>query len=338
MKEVTVAGGGLAGLGLAVALRQRGVPVRVQEAGRYPRHRVCGEFISGVSPETLAFLGIGDLVADAQRHQALSWIEEGRTLHRDRLPVAALGISRFLLDDRLQRRVSEMGGEVQTGVRADPQAGEGRVWAAGRNRKPDSAWIGLKAHVRGLDLTDELELHLGRNGYAGLCGIEDGWVNVCGLFRRDRSLAAAPGDLLPAYLEAGGSQALADRVRAAEWRPGSASAVAGIAFGPQSSVPGVVCVGDAATFIPPFTGNGMSMALQSAETACDPLVAWAAGQRDWPSTVDSVRLALTRRFRRRLLSARILHRLLGWPAGRRACGQLSRHRLLPFQSLLAMVR
>ena len=60
-KEITIAGGGLAGLSLAVALRLRGVPVTVLEAGHYPRHRVCGEFISGVSTETLDFLGIREL-------------------------------------------------------------------------------------------------------------------------------------------------------------------------------------------------------------------------------------------------------------------------------------
>ena len=57
-QEITIAGGGLAGLALATALRHREVPVTVLEAGYYPRHRVCGEFISGVSQETLENLKI----------------------------------------------------------------------------------------------------------------------------------------------------------------------------------------------------------------------------------------------------------------------------------------
>ena len=47
MKPVTIVGGGLAGLTLGIALRENSVPVHIYEAGTYPRHRVCGEFISG---------------------------------------------------------------------------------------------------------------------------------------------------------------------------------------------------------------------------------------------------------------------------------------------------
>src|SRR5579863_2602966 len=55
---VTIIGGGLAGLTLGIGLRQRGVPVTVQEAGDYPRHRVCGEFISGGGQVVLERLGL----------------------------------------------------------------------------------------------------------------------------------------------------------------------------------------------------------------------------------------------------------------------------------------
>ena len=57
---ITIAGGGLAGLSLGIALQSRGVTVTLHEASTYPRHRVCGEFISGVSEETLETMGIGN--------------------------------------------------------------------------------------------------------------------------------------------------------------------------------------------------------------------------------------------------------------------------------------
>ena len=46
-KPIQIVGGGLAGLTLGIALRKKEIPVAIFEAGNYPRHRVCGEFISG---------------------------------------------------------------------------------------------------------------------------------------------------------------------------------------------------------------------------------------------------------------------------------------------------
>src|SRR5689334_24684769 len=57
-KAITIVGGGLAGLTLGIGLRQRDVPVTVVEAGTYPRHRVCGEFISGRGQDSLQRLGL----------------------------------------------------------------------------------------------------------------------------------------------------------------------------------------------------------------------------------------------------------------------------------------
>src|ERR1700682_2744623 len=59
-KPITIIRGGLAGLTLGIGLRQLKVPVTIWEAGHYPRHRVCGEFISGGGQETLKKLGLSE--------------------------------------------------------------------------------------------------------------------------------------------------------------------------------------------------------------------------------------------------------------------------------------
>ena len=334
---VTIAGGGLAGLSLAAGLRLRGVPVAVHEAGRYPRHRVCGEFISGVEGATLERLGIADDLADARFHRSVAWFREGRLIHEDQLPSPALGISRHRLDLRLRDRVLAAGGQVHEGSRQPREARPGQVWAAGRIPRR-GRWIGLKCHFHGLDMAADLEMHLGANGYAGLAGIEDGRVNVCGLFHVDRGRHAPGPELLLDYLAAGGQEGLVRRLRAALADDASFSAVAGFELGRQPVDDALCAIGDAESMIPPFTGNGMSMAFQSAEVALEPLVRWSRGESDWESCTATIRHGLQRRFRRRLFAASAFHPVLLRKGGRAFLDLLARSGALPFRPLLSLVR
>lgn len=344
---ITIIGGGLAGLSLAIAMRRRGLTTTLIEAGNYPRHRVCGEFISGVRAETLRALGIDGLFADARRHQTFAWHDQGRPFLSGVLPERALGISRYELDERLRAMFVAHGGELITGRRENPIPAEGRVWTAGRpigNRNladlPDHSkptWLGLKAHVR-LRPSHDLEMHSGTNGYAGLAGVEDGWTNVCGLFRLDRDIRAKGEDLLPAYLDAGGNHHLAALLRAATWRENSFSSVTGFTLGRQSTPPGLLCLGDADRMIPPFTGNGMSMAFQAAESAAAPLANWAAGGCTWLQCTHAIRHRLDTIFRRRLAVATLLHRGLLHNGGRAALRSLAASGILPFRLMLSLVR
>lgn len=334
--EVTIAGGGLAGLSLAAGLRLHDVPVTVHEAGSYPRHRVCGEFISGVEMRTLEALGIADLFAVALSPSSVAWFREGRCIHQDRLPSPAIGISRHRLDDLLKERVREQGGQVIERSRQTRDPHEGFVWAAGRI-PAKSKWIGLKVHCRDLEMAADLEMHLGTNGYAGLAGVENFRVNVCGLFHVDRSLHGTGPELLLKYLRAGGNDALAERI-ADRTDTDSFCAVAGFALGRQASDPELCAVGDAESMIPPFTGNGMSMAFQAAEIALVPLIAWSRGSLSWDACAGEIRDTLHQRFRKRLGAARTMHPLLLHAGGQRLMESMARTRLLPFRQLLSLVR
>ncbi len=99
VKEITLIGGGLAGLTLGIALRQNDVPVTLVEAGRYPRHRVCGEFISGAGAEILQALGVSELQHGSMQAAAeCAFFSPKRMLMKHRLPTQALTVSRFHLD------------------------------------------------------------------------------------------------------------------------------------------------------------------------------------------------------------------------------------------------
>ena len=335
-RVIHIAGGGLAGLSLGVALRQRGVPVTLHEAGKYPRHRVCGEFISGVSDETLASLGIAEALVDAQPQRTMAWFYRERKVYAGELPTPARGLSRFVLDQRLSEMFVKNGGELRTDSRQKADGEESRVWCAGR-RPVRGDWLGLKCHVRNVELTADLEMHLARNGYVGLARIEDGLTNVCGLFRLGEGQAGRGVETLRQYLVTGGLNSLWEQLA-----PGvvedSFLGVAGFQLGWPASPGHGVSLGDAGGMIPPFTGNGMSMAFESAELAVQPLCAWQAGRRSWDHTTSAIAAASRRRFRGRMFAARVMHPFLTGRQGQGFLAAVSRSRLLPFDLCFRVLR
>lgn len=340
MRPIEIIGGGLAGLALGVGLRREGVPVIVHEAGTYPRHRVCGEFITGLDDATRSRLGLDDVLAPALRHQNVAWYFGADSIASQTLPEPALGISRHHLDAALVRQLTAAGGEIRAGQRvSDLTPRPGRIFATGR-RRGQGRWLGLKAHFRDLVLTADLEVHLGRNAYIGLCRVEDGSVNVCGLFRRLRQVPPAghaPGEWLIAYARASGLPTLADRLRAGGFVPASFCSVAALDFDRRVVDDGVLRIGDALAMIPPFTGHGMAMAFQSAAAVLDPLARYAREELAWEEAGAAGRRALHRQFRRRLGASALVHPLLLDPARQRWVHAAARARMLPFRALYRLL-
>ncbi len=333
-EPIRIMGGGLAGLSLGIALRRAGVPAEVFEAGAYPRHRVCGEFVTGLGQATIEKLGIERAFAGAGSHHSVTWFSRGRAVGRQTLPAPARAISRFALDARLAELFVASGGRLVTQARLDPPNGRaGWVDTGGRKPSKSSPWLALKAHARGLATTDGLELHLGDGAYVGLSAVEDGWVNICGLFRRRRGLRFNRAEALPACLRVSGLDALAGQVAEAEIRPGSASAVAGFVFDRRIRAGEGVRLGDACAMIPPFTGDGMAMAFTGAALAVDPLVSWARHECAWTLAERRIHKALHKEFRVRLSAAAILHPFLLGGALQRFLGGAASANILPLTPL-----
>ena len=319
-KPITIVGGGLAGLTLGIALRQREIPVTIHEAGDYPRHRVCGEFISGRGQESLARLGLLELFdqAGAIRAQNTAFFSATRSTAPRPLPLAALCLSRFALDAALAKKFRELGGDLKTGVSVPVKnISEGVVRATGRRAQVESGrarWFGLKIHARNVPLSADLEMHVSPQGYVGLCKINGGEVNICGLFRKraDEIGAAKNGrELLCGQV----GSPLRARLAGAEFDDNSFCAVAGLSLRPQQAAARAeICVGDAITMIPPVTGNGMSMAFESAELAVSPIVAWSLAKTTWAAAREKIACDCDAAFARRLAWAKWLQRAVLTPS------------------------
>lgn len=338
MKPITIAGGGLAGLSVGIALRERGIPVEIHEAGSYPRHRVCGEFISGLSPDTIHTLGIGEVLTDCHQHDTTAWFLNRRQILTGTLPEPALAISRYALDLRLAEKFTTLGGVIHEHSRIREAGEEGLVWTAGRKPEKESRWVGLKAHFENMPLSHGLEMHLGNGSYVGVTPVEDGRVNVCGLFRNLPGLKVSGAARLIETVRRSGMDALVERLDEATPAENSFSGVSAIRFGEQATATDRCSLGDAHSMIPPFTGNGMTMAFQSAESALPILTAYAAGERSWQNTIIAITEAQQKRFRRRLNWSAFLHPLLCSGSGQKMVATLSLARLLPFQQLYRAVR
>jgi 2-polyprenyl-6-methoxyphenol hydroxylase-like FAD-dependent oxidoreductase len=315
-KSVTIVGGGLAGVTLGIGLRQRGVPVTLWEAGRFPRHRVCGEFISGRGLETLARLGLRALLEDAGAVVArtAAFFSTTSSARPRALPTPALCLSRQVLDALLAKEFCRRGGELRSGERwRDTKFPEGVVRATGRRAQEDedpARWFGLKAHTRGVALAADLEMHLAPNGYVGLCRLNEGVVNVCGLFRRGGAASYSGGAGWELLRGQPGSP-LHQRLGAVQFDEQSLCAVAGLSLrSHRAGERDEFCVGDAISMIPPVTGNGMSMAFESAEWAIEPLTRWSRDEVAWSEAKQTLADCCDTTFARRLAWARWLQTLM----------------------------
>ncbi len=336
-KPMTIVGGGLAGLTLGIGLRQQGVPVTIHEAGNYPRHRVCGEFISGRGQATLARLGLHELLdqAGAVRAQTVAFFSATRSTSPHRLPSPAICLSRFALDAILAEKFYELGGELKTGTRwptvgvhasacSDSPArcgtelqSEGIIRATGRRAETNpvgARWFGLKIHARNVTPVADLEMHVSDKGYVGVCNLGGGEVNICGLFRKR---ADKGGEAKGAYelLRGKPGSPLRARLAGTEFDEDSFCAIAGLSLRPQQAASRTgICAGDAITMIPPVTGNGMSMAFESAELAVAPLAAWSRGNISWNDARRNIARDCDAAFARRLVWAKWLQRLILTPS------------------------
>jgi 2-polyprenyl-6-methoxyphenol hydroxylase-like FAD-dependent oxidoreductase len=159
-------------------------------------------------------------------------------------------------------------------------------------------------------------MHFVPSGYVGLCRLAGGEVNICGLFR-SQSVVPDLAQRWRDWLGGPAASVLHSRLADARFDEGSFCSVAGLCLRPQRATQrNQCCVGDALTMIPPVTGNGMSMAFESAELAIEPLAEFSRGQLTWDGAQHLIATRCDKRFAPRLFWATWVQRALFQPTAR----------------------
>jgi menaquinone-9 beta-reductase len=294
----------VAGCAAAIALSRKGRSVTLIEREPTPRHKVCGEFLSGEALEDLHGLGI-DVAALGAVPIEYVRLAASRRAAEAPLPFPAASLTRKSLDTALIAEAIAAGVRVERGrsvqalsrmttgkwqatlddatVREAPTVflATGKHDLRGHARPKDpQRWVAFKMYYRlapaqaaHLARTSELMLYPG--GYGGIQPVEGGIANLCWVVQQ-RYLARG-GNRWENFLAKMQQDCphLAMRLAGAEPLLGKPVAVTHIPYGHirRTTENGLYCIGDQAAVIPSFTGDGISIALHTARCAVAAYVA-----------------------------------------------------------------
>lgn len=312
--DLIIIGGGPAGTSAAISAARRGATVLLLERGRFPRHKVCGEFVSAESLSLLRDLldlHNAALLRDAVPIPRARIFLDGRILETVVEPAAA-SIARMDLDAALWHSATSAGVDARQQVTAQSIRGPGpfRIAttdgefeakavanASGRwsnlnlppteNGRRREKWLGVKAHFAEPFPDPSVDLYFFEGGY---CGVQPVTVTGDGSTGRVNASAMVRADVASTLAEVF-AQHPALRERSRNWTPLSDPvSTSPLMFRePQPERDGILMVGDAAGFVDPFVGDGISLALRGGALAAQCLTRFFAGETSLPDAVRRYR-------------------------------------------------
>lgn len=306
--DVIIAGAGPAGTSAAIHLARHGLRVMLVEQKKFPRAKLCGEFISPECQKHFETLGVADDITTSAPSALTETIFYSSRGHHVSVPsswfggTAALGLSRAVMDDVLLRQAQACGVNVIENATITELIQNGKnvrgirlketeyfapltIDATGRARiltkklnagepTSKSTLIAFKAHLRNTRVApNACEIYFYPDGYGGLSTIEGDLSNLCFIISAEQvKRHHSNPDVIVRELVMKNRRAaytLAHAELESEWLSASWER-----FGRRQPNPanGMLAIGDAAAFIDPFTGSGMLMAFESGELAAQVIV------------------------------------------------------------------
>jgi flavin-dependent dehydrogenase len=340
-KEVVVIGGGLAGLTAAIHLRKLDIPVILIEKNSYPKHKVCGEYISNEVLPYLNWLNISISELQPTHVDKLQFsTRSGKTINTI-LPLGGFGISRYTLDYYLYDKALKSGVTVLqdavTNIHFDNNrftitTAEGNtikaVWVIGAfgkrsnidiqlNRnfiQQKSPWLAVKAHYEGNFSNDVVGLHNFNGGYCGVSKVEDDKINICYLASFESfKIYKSSDDYQEKVLEQNPHlKAIFQNCKLLFEKP---LTISQISFEQKNPVDNhILMIGDTAGLIHPLCGNGMAMAIHSAKIVSEVIADFSNGKIETRAAVEATYTKnWNKTFSARLKTGRLLANILLQP-------------------------
>lgn len=290
--NIIIIGGGLAGLTSALHLSIKGMKVLLIEKHTYPRHKVCGEYISNEVLPYLTALGFDPFEFGATRISRLTLSTAHSRSVTVNLPNGGFGISRYRIDSELAELAKDHGVIIDQATAQDIRfhndqfeisTNQGDTYnsplvigAFGKRSNLDvklnrdfmdepSPNLAVKAHYKGNFPEDLVGLHNFKGGYCGISKVEDDHINVCYIadlkaFKEHKNIHDFEREVLSE------NRFLRQVFNQLEMVFANPITISNISFHTKNPVKDhVLMCGDSAGMIHPLAGNGMSMAIRSAQ-------------------------------------------------------------------------
>lgn len=297
--QVIIIGGGLAGLVSAIHLRKYQIKVLLIEKNGYPKHKVCGEYISNEVLPYLKSLGFNPFHFDAKAIHRFELTTNANKSIQCTLPLGGFGLSRYQMDFQLYKLAIANGVEILKDNVTDVNFENNQfniitknnelfksdiaIGAFGKRANLDlklqrdfikkpSPYLAVKTHAITKFPYDKVALHNFKGGYCGVSMVENNTVNLCYItnfksFKKHKDIETFQQEVM---FKNKALHSIFDNAQMVFEQP---LTISQISFQTKNPIENhIIMCGDTAGMIHPLCGNGMAMAIRSAQLASSVII------------------------------------------------------------------